>query len=56
LTLLSFGPQFVRPPPPLMEVSDSEMIWLNPEYAPRLMWDGGMCVESKGTEVSRHAA
>lgn len=43
LTLLSFEPEFVRPAPPVLEVSDSEVVWLNLDYAPKLLWDAGMC-------------
>lgn len=42
-TLLSFEPEFVRPPPPVLEVAETEMIWLNPDYAPKLQWDAAMC-------------
>lgn len=43
LTLLSFEPEFVRPPPPVLEVAETELIWLNPDYAPKLQWDTAMC-------------
>jgi hypothetical protein len=42
-SLLSFEPEFVRPPPAVLDVADSEMIWLNPDYAPKLLWDTAMC-------------
>jgi hypothetical protein len=52
LAALSFEPEFVRPPPPVLEVADTEWVWLNPEYAPRLLWDPAMCQDdSKGAEV-----
>ncbi len=52
LAALSFEPEFVRPPPPVLEVADTEWVWLNPDYAPRLLWDPAMCQDdSKGAEV-----
>mmetsp|Transcript_59843 Transcript_59843/g.81852 ORF Transcript_59843/g.81852 Transcript_59843/m.81852 type:complete len:437 (-) Transcript_59843:517-1827(-) len=52
LTLLGFEPLFVRLPPPMLEVSDAEMIWMNPDYCPQLLWEGGLCQDnSKGAQV-----
>lgn len=52
LAALSFEPEFVRPAPPVLEVADTEWVWLNPDYAPRLLWDPAMCQDdSKGAEV-----
>jgi hypothetical protein len=52
LSLLSFEPEFVRPPPPVLEVGETEWIWLNPDYAPKLLWDVAMGQDdSKGAEV-----
>lgn len=42
-SLLGFEPEFVRPLPPLMELSDSEIMWLNPDYAPRPLWEQSLC-------------
>lgn len=33
----------MRPPPPVLEVAETELIWLNPDYAPKLQWDTAMC-------------
>ena len=33
----------MRPAPPVLEVADTEVIWLNPDYAPKLLWDTAMC-------------
>jgi hypothetical protein len=43
LTLGSFEPDFIRPAPPVLEVADTEVVWLNPDYAPKLLWDLAMC-------------
>jgi hypothetical protein len=52
LSLRGFEPAFVRPVPPMMEVAESEVIWLHPTYAPRYLWDSGMCQDhSKGAAV-----
>jgi hypothetical protein len=52
MTLHGIEPRFARIAPPLMEVTDAEMIWINPVYAPQLLWEGGMCQDnSKGAEV-----
>jgi len=37
ISLQGFEPEFVRPLPPLLEVSQEELQWLNPDYAPRLL-------------------
>jgi len=35
-----------------MPISDEEIMWLNPDYAPRLLWDSALCRDnSKGAEV-----
>ncbi|CAM9380898.1 unnamed protein product, partial [Chrysoparadoxa australica] len=52
LTMSSFTPEFVRPCPPMLPVEDSELIWLNPDYAPGFLWDTSMCQDStKSAEV-----
>ena len=52
LSILSFEPEFVRPPPPVLEVGETEWIWLNPDYAPKLQWDVAMGQDDgKGAEV-----
>ncbi len=51
-SLLSFEPEFVRPAPPVLDVAETEWIWLNPDYAPKLLWDSAMGQDdSKGAEV-----
>ncbi|KAL4156639.1 hypothetical protein PRNP1_005668 [Phytophthora ramorum] len=39
LSLLSFEPTFMRLPPPILEPDMTELIWLNPDYCPTLLWD-----------------
>ncbi|CAM9724495.1 unnamed protein product [Ectocarpus sp. 4 AP-2014] len=52
LSLASFEPEFMRPVPPILPIADSEVMWLNPDYAPRLLWDTSMGQDSsKGAEV-----
>lgn len=42
LSLLSFEPTFMRLPPPILEPEITELIWLNPDYCPTLLWDATM--------------
>jgi hypothetical protein len=53
LSLESFEPAFVRPPPPLLALSEDELIWLVPSTeGAALLWDNSMCTENvKSTEV-----
>lgn len=52
MSLHSFEPAFVRPPPPVLGVAETEWIWLNPDYASKLMWDAAMGEDDgKGAEV-----
>lgn len=53
LSLESFEPAFVRPPPPLLAPSEDELIWLVPSAeGGALLWDNSMCTENvKSTEV-----
>uniref|UniRef100_A0A7S2RYB1 CCR4-NOT transcription complex subunit 11 n=1 Tax=Rhizochromulina marina TaxID=1034831 RepID=A0A7S2RYB1_9STRA len=45
-------PPFPRPMPPLLTVTDAELMWINPDYAPRLLWDSTLCRDNaKGQEV-----
>ena len=47
LSLFSFEPTFLRPPPPLFETPLGEdAIWLNPESHSDLMWDFTMCEDT----------
>jgi len=43
LCMLSFEPQFVRLPPPMLPIYPEEMIWLNPGGNLDLMWDRTLC-------------
>ena len=52
LSLFSFEPEFLRPPPPLFVGAEDEAIWLNPESKSDLMWDLTMCEDtSRGAEI-----
>ncbi len=54
LCLQSFEPEFVRPPPPLLDPYDEEMIWLNPDGDPmELMWDRSLCKDPSKTAALR---
>ncbi|KAJ0398325.1 hypothetical protein ATCC90586_001781 [Pythium insidiosum] len=46
LSLQGFEPKFMRLPPPIMELDTTELIWLNPDYCPTLLWDGTMFEDS----------
>ncbi|TMW67177.1 hypothetical protein Poli38472_012293 [Pythium oligandrum] len=46
LSLLSFEPSFMRLPPPIMEPEMTELIWLNPDYCPTVLWDSTMFEDS----------
>lgn len=36
----------------MLEVSDAELMWINPDYSPHLLWETGLCQDnSKGAEV-----
>lgn len=54
LGLLRLEPQLLRPPPPLLDSRDEEVIWLNPhsENSFDVLWDHSMCADNvKGAEV-----
>ncbi|CAM9344893.1 unnamed protein product [Ascophyllum nodosum] len=52
MSLASFEPEFMRPVPPLLPITDSEVMWINPDYAPGLLWDTSMGQDSsKGAQV-----
>ena len=52
LSILGLEPSFMRLAPPMLEVTDSEMIWINPDYAPQLLWESSLCQDnSKGAEI-----
>jgi len=53
-TLSGFEPEFIRPAPPMLEPSASEVVWLNPDNSPDLLWDDALCAmdsSSHGQEV-----
>jgi hypothetical protein len=52
LSMAGFEPNFMRLAPPMFEVTDAEMIWINPDYCPPLLWNSDLCKDnSKGAEV-----
>ena len=54
LGLLRFEPQLLRPPPPLLDSRDEEVIWLNPhsDHSFDVLWDYSMGADNvKGAEV-----
>ena len=54
LGLLRLEPGLLRPPPPLLEASEDELLWLLPHGANtfELLWDHSMCADNvKGAEV-----
>jgi len=54
LGLLRFEPQLLRPPPPLLDSRDEEIMWLNPhaDHSFDVLWDFAMCADNvKGAEV-----
>jgi len=54
LGLLRFEPQLLRPPPPLLDSRDEEVIWLNPhsDHSFDVLWDHSMGADNvKGAEV-----
>ena len=55
LSLISFEPEFLRPPPPLFDGAGDEVMWLNPEpkSSSSCMWDFTMCEDtSRYAEVA----
>ena len=48
LTLLSLGPAWARPVPPLLEATMDEVFWLSPsQLLSEPLWDYTMCAESE---------
>ena len=39
---ISVEPEFVRPPPPVFQANTDELVWLNYETEPDLLWDFAM--------------
>ncbi|KAG7397423.1 hypothetical protein PHYBOEH_000777 [Phytophthora boehmeriae] len=48
LSLLAFEPTFMRLPPPILEPDMTELIWLNPDYCPTVLWDSTMLDSTHG--------
>ncbi|EEY60175.1 uncharacterized protein PITG_12499 [Phytophthora infestans T30-4] len=48
LSLLSFEPTFMRLPPPILKPDMTELIWLNPDYCPTVLWDSTMLDSAHG--------
>lgn len=48
LSLLSFEPTFLRLPPPILQPDMTELIWLNPDYCPTVLWDSTMLDSTHG--------
>jgi len=54
LSLLRLEPPVLRPPPPLLDSREDEVLWLNPhsESSFEILWDYSMCADNlKGVEV-----
>ncbi|KAJ1275222.1 hypothetical protein BS78_05G120000 [Paspalum vaginatum] len=51
-SLKGLPPQWIRPPPPRLEILEGELEWLNLDYNHELLWDSSMCAEtSRGAEI-----
>ncbi|XP_073060499.1 uncharacterized protein [Primulina eburnea] len=52
ISLEGFTPQWIRPFPPRLPITDGELCWLNPDFNHELLWDYGMCADtSRGAAV-----
>ncbi len=52
VTMLSYEPEFYRPVPPMMDDGEGDIIWIDPDQSPGLMWDTSMCAATaRGAEV-----
>lgn len=47
-SLKGFSPDFVRPPPPLLDFDPQELMWLTPMEATPLLWDDGISQDAAG--------
>ncbi|CAO2141305.1 unnamed protein product [Urochloa humidicola] len=52
-SLKGLPPQWIRPPPPRLEILEGELQWLNLENNHELLWDGSMCSDTSRGVVIR---
>ncbi|CAN6374859.1 unnamed protein product [Urochloa humidicola] len=52
-SLKGLPPQWIRPPPPRLEILEGELQWLNLENNHELLWDGSMCSDTSRGAVIR---
>ncbi|CAL4994302.1 unnamed protein product [Urochloa decumbens] len=51
-SLKGLPPQWIRPPPPRLEILEGELQWLNLDNNHELLWDGSMCADtSRGAAI-----
>uniref|UniRef100_J3N735 Uncharacterized protein n=2 Tax=Oryza brachyantha TaxID=4533 RepID=J3N735_ORYBR len=51
-SLNGIGPQWIRPPPPRLEILEGELQWLNLDNNHELLWDSSMCADtSRGAAI-----
>ncbi|KAL6660775.1 hypothetical protein ACP70R_001810 [Stipagrostis hirtigluma subsp. patula] len=52
-SLKGLAPQWIRPPPPKLEILEGELQWLNLDNDHELLWDGSMCADTSRGAVIR---
>ncbi|PUZ44210.1 hypothetical protein GQ55_8G071800 [Panicum hallii var. hallii] len=52
-SLKGLTPQWIRPPPPRLEILEGELQWLNLDNNHELLWDGSMCADTSRGAVIR---
>jgi len=52
-SLKGLPPQWIRPPPPRLEILEGELQWLNLDNNHELLWDGSMCADTSRGAVIR---
>ncbi|KAF8711425.1 hypothetical protein HU200_029457 [Digitaria exilis] len=52
-SLKGLPPQWIRPPPPRLEILEGELQWLNLDNSHELLWDGSMCADTSRGSVIR---
>ncbi|CAN6362680.1 unnamed protein product [Urochloa humidicola] len=52
-SLKGLSPQWIRPPPPRLEILEGELQWLNLDNKHELLWDGSMCADTSRGAVIR---
>ncbi|XP_062183064.1 uncharacterized protein LOC133887141 [Phragmites australis] len=52
-SLKGLAPQWIRPPPPILEILEGELQWLNLDNNHELLWDGSMCADTSRGAVIR---